>query len=151
MTTDVFIDTPTGSTTNDLFIDENGDLLNGDFFDSSLRYSLLGERRANASEVPVSHYRRGDIISEGEDYENGSKIWTYYQARLTRTVMNSIRAEALVALQWLIDDGYLKNIEIKTVLINNKVTLRINLIRFNSQVDRRFFELWENTGVLNAA
>lgn len=150
MTTDVFIDKVSAGYF-DLFIDDQGDLTNGDFFDSSLLYSLLGERRANASEVTISNYRRGWIGSEDDPYENGSKIWIYYQERITRSVLSGVQTEASASLQWLVDDGFLANVEVRATVQDQQLTLIIDLFRFNSKVDRRFFQLWENTGVTNAA
>ncbi len=145
MTTDIRIEQSPGGAF-DFIIDENGDLGNGDFFDSSLIYSLYGERRASASEVPTSENRRGWIGNEGSDYENGSKIWLYEQARITRSNLNGIQAEALASLQWLVDDGFLASITATAVISNGGVALNIELFRFNSIVDRRFYQLWENTG-----
>ncbi len=145
MTTDVKL-TKTGNI-YDLTIDENGDLENGDFFDSSLLYSLLGERRASASEVPNSELRRGWIGNEDSDFENGSKLWLYYQARLNRDTLNSLQDEAFQGLKWFVDDNILADITTKAVLRDGFVGLEIELFRFNSKVDRRFFELWNNTGV----
>lgn len=130
----------------DISFDENGDITNGDFFDTSLLYSLLGERRASAAEVPAAASRRGWIGNEGKDFENGSKLWLYEQERLTRTVLNRIEAEARAALQWLIDDGFLAGITARAVRTTRGVGLELELQRFNSIVDHRFFELWENTG-----
>lgn len=130
----------------DLGIDDNGDLENGDFFDSSLLYSLLGERRADASEVPNSELRRGWIGDEGKDFENGSKLWLYYQARLNRDTLNGLEDESFHGLKWFIDDEILANVTTRAVLKNGFVALEISLFRFNSTVDRRFFELWNNTG-----
>lgn len=144
MTTDVLM-TET-NTLFDLTLDENGDLTNGDFFDSSLQYSLLGERRASSSEVPDSRRRRGWIGNEDEDFENGSKVWLFEQARINRKVLNGIQTAAFNGLSWFVEDGILVSIEITAVLKNGAVSLIIDLFRPNSKVDRRFFQLWENTG-----
>ena len=103
MTTDVLV-TQNISGYYDLSLNDDGDLANGDFFDSSIIYSIFGERRASASEVAIAERRRGWIGNVGKDFENGSKIWLYFQARLTRDVMNGIKTEALKSLQWLVDD-----------------------------------------------
>ena len=146
MTTDVRIEKAENTRFYDLKLTPEGDLENGDFFDSSLLYSLLGERRANASEVPVSEFRRGWIGNENSDYENGSKLWLYYQARLTRTILNSMQTAAFNGLQWLIEDNILKDITVRAFNRNGVAVLEITLFRFNSKVDRRYFELWNNTG-----
>lgn len=145
MTTDVVVE-QTGNIW-DIPLTPEGDFENGDFFDTSLVYSLLGERRASASEIPISENRRGWIGNEGKDFENGSKVWLFDQSRLTRTTLNGIQNAALDGLTWLIEEGFLVNIEISAVVNSNGISLEITLFRFNSKVERRFFELWQNTGV----
>jgi phage gp46-like protein len=146
MTTDVqfFLGT---DNTYDLGIDENGDLANGDFFDTSLLYSILGERRATESEVPQSEFRRGWIGNEFQDFENGSKVWLFEQSRATRTVLNGINTAVFNGLSWLIEDQLLRNITVNSTLENQSIMVEVQLERFNSKVEKRFFELWENTGV----
>jgi len=148
MTTDLLIRLDEESC-YDINLDKSGDIVNGDFFDSSLIYSILGERRALPSEVPLSSRRRGWIGNEFSDYENGSKLWLYEQAKLTRTVMNSIETECVVALKWMIDDRLaVGSISARAVLTDeNGIGVLINIQRPNSPVDQRFFELWNNTGI----
>lgn len=151
MTTDLLIKCDEDSGLYDMSLDENGDFAHGDFFDTSLLYSLLGERRATESEVPISENRGGWIGNEGKSFENGSKIWLFYQSRLSRTVMNGLADAAYNGLVWLIEDGLVLDIEVNTVLSNGLIRLRINIERFESQVETRYFDLWENTGVSNAS
>jgi phage gp46-like protein len=132
----------------DFSIDENGDILTDDFFDTSLLYSLLGERRASSSEMVEPQLRRGWIGNEGKDFENGSKIWLFSQARITRSNLNRIEDEAIKALQWLVDDGYAVSVENVSASINNgAVILDVTIRRSRSIVERRLYELWNNTGI----
>ena len=132
----------------DITFDTDGDILTDDFFDTSLLYSLFGERRADPSEVVESQLRRGWIGSEGKDFENGSKLWLFSQARITRTNLNRIEDEARKALQWLVDDGFVVSVdEVTATAKNGTVTLEIVIRRSRSSVERRFFELWQNTGI----
>lgn len=148
MTTDVLMRADAQSV-YDIELDAEGDIANGDFFDTSLIYSILGERRALPSEVPVSSRRRGWIGNEFSDYENGSKIWLYEQAKLTRTIMNNIETEAIVATRWIVDDGLaVGSISAKATLTDSgSIGVVVSIQRPNSEVDQRFFELWNNTGI----
>lgn len=136
----------------DISFDTDGDILTDDFFDTSLLYSLLGERRADPSEVVEPQLRRGWIGSEDKDFENGSKLWLFEQARVTRSNLNRIEDEARKALQWLVDDGLVVSVdEVTATVKSGKITLEIVIRRSRSKVERRFFDLWENTGLrLNA-
>lgn len=145
MTTDVSID-QNAIGIWDLSLNSQGDLNNGDFLDSSLLYAILGERRASASEVPISENRRGWIGNEGKTFENGSKIWLFEQARLTRSILNDIQSAALDALSYLVDDGLATNVQSTATLQNGFVALEINISVSPSRVETRFFELWNNTG-----
>jgi len=116
-----------------------------EFFDTSLIYSIFGERRASPEEVIEPQLRRGWIGND--DYENGSKIWLLYQSRLTRDVLNRLEDEAYKALQWLADDGFAVSIDDVVVsLSGGRVLLDVTIRRSRDKVDRRNFVLWDNTG-----
>ncbi len=128
----------------DFSLNENGDISVADFFDTAILYSLFGERRAGEDEVIEPQRRRG-WIGNGE-FENGSKIWLFEQARVNRDIMNRIADEAKKALQWLVDDGYAVSIDDpETIYKNGVLCLEVVIRRSRDKVDRRFFELWENT------
>lgn len=131
----------------DMSLDANGDLAHEDSFDPSLLYSILGERRADPSEVLESRYRGGWQGNQNSDFENGSKVWLFSQSRLTRDRLNGLQSAAFNGLKWLIDDGILKDVTVTVGVVSGVVVLTITLFRFNSKVDTRFFELWNNTGV----
>lgn len=145
MTVDATLTIGTVSGQYDFQLDENGDIKTEDFFDTSLLYSIYGERRAAADEVVDTQRRRGWIGNN--DFENGSKLWLFEQARLTRTNLNRIEDEARKSLQWLIDDNYVVSIdEVTAVLSGGRVLLNITIRRSRDKIDRRQFVLWENTG-----
>ncbi len=132
----------------DMQIGPDGDILTDDFFDTALVMSLFCERRATADEVPQSSRRRGWVGNEEtQDFEIGSKLWLYEQARATRTVLRGIETVALNGLQWLIDDGYAIDISAVAALNSGAITLTVPIDRPGSKVDRRFFTLWDNTGL----
>ncbi len=158
MTTDILM-TADEFNVYDFSLNSEGDITNGDFFDSSMLYSIYGERRALASEVPASHRRRGWIGNEHSDYENGSKIWLFEQEKLTRTNLNSLQSEGINALQWMITDGFAIGNLTATAVVQGVSTaiatvegvgivgLLIGIQRPSSKVEERFFELWNNTGI----
>jgi phage gp46-like protein len=132
----------------DFQLDELGGILTDDFLDTAILYSIYGERRADVSEVTESHLRRGSINNEFRDYENGSKLWLYEQARLTRTVLNNIEFETRTALQWLVDDGLASAItEVVATVQSGRVLLNVIILRINSRIYKKSFDLWENTGL----
>lgn len=130
----------------DFSLDDDGDIETADFFDTSILYSIYGERRASADEVVDPRRRRG-WIGNDEDFENGSKIWLLRQSRLTRDVLNRLEDEAEKALQWLVDDGFAVSLgDISATVSDGRVLLNVTIFRSRDRVVRRFYQLWENTG-----
>jgi len=133
----------------DINIDAQGDIETADFFDTSILYSIFGERRANKDEVLDARYRRGWIGSEGKDFENGSKLWLFEQSRITATNLARIADEVKKSLQWLVDDGFAVSLIVESVTVDtkrNKLVLALDIRRSADKVERRFFDLWDNTG-----
>lgn len=114
--------------------------------------SIFAERRASSSEVPDSRRRRGWIGNESnlDGFEIGSKVWLFEQARLNRDTLNGITTAAVDGLEWFLDRGFMVNLAIDTVLVDGQVTLQIDIFRPNSKVDRRFFDLWDASGVTSS-
>jgi phage gp46-like protein len=130
----------------DISFGSDGDILTADQLDTAILMSLQCERRASASEMPLPELRRGwigNVSTPG--FEMGSKLWLYEQARVTRTTLNGLETEAMVGLQWLIDDGLAVNITVSSSINGIEGILQ----RPNSQTQTFFYNLWEGTGVNN--
>ena len=128
----------------DISIDADGDIATKDSFDTALLMSLFCERRALPSEVAVTHHRRGWIGND--DFEIGSKLWLYEQARITRDTINGVNTAAKNGLQWLVDDNLIESINVSTSVVNNSISINAEIKRFNSAVEYRYYDLWSNTG-----
>lgn len=134
----------------DFTLDSEGDISTKDFLDTSILMSLFAERRATASEVPASHRRRGWIGNELSNFEIGSKTWMFEQARLSRDTLSGILSAAREAFKWIVDDKIALSVEVSSEFtLNSAIAITIILTRPNSKVEKRFFELWENTGNVN--
>lgn len=132
----------------DLQIGDDGDIVTADFFDTAILMSVFCERRASPSEVPQSERRRGWIGNESTpDFEIGSKLWLYYQARVTRSILSGLESVILAGLQWMVDDGIAESIEVNAELSGGRVVVDIPTKRPSSKVERRYYALWENTGI----
>ena len=83
----------------DISFDSEGDIETNDFLDTSLLRTIYGERRALPSEVPTPELRRGWIGNDTRDFEDGSKVWLYEQAKLNSTTINGVKDELIVALR----------------------------------------------------
>jgi phage gp46-like protein len=132
----------------DFQIDSDGDILTTDFFETAIQMSIFCERRAAESEVQPAQLRRGWIGNESNDdgFENGSKLWLYEQARVTRTVLQEIASVVQNGLQWFVDDGLAISVNVSTKLQNNNIIIEGSVTRPNSTVDFRYYAFWSNTG-----
>lgn len=133
----------------DIKIGFDGDIETADSFDTFIIVALLSDKRADASEMLDPSRRRGWIGNEHTPgFELGSKLWLYDQARLTRTIINEIQTEAVNALQSLVDEDLAVAIRgAEIVLTDAGASLVVLIERSQSRVEKRFFELWQNTGV----
>ncbi len=136
---------------NDVFdlIIEDGVFKTINAFDTAIFMSIFCERRADASEQAVNFLRRGwwgNLLSDVEGFEMGSKLWLLFQSRVTQDTLNFAITYAKDGLQWLVDDGFLDEVAVTGELIeNDKIKLDVVLLRFNNIVDSKSFILWENT------
>lgn len=133
----------------DLKVGFDGDIETADSFDTYILVALLSDKRADASEILDSARRRGWIGNEQTPgFELGSKLWLFEQSRLTRTVINEIQTEAVNALQSLVDEDLAVAIRgVELDLTDGGATLVVEIERSPSRVEKRFFDLWQNTGV----
>jgi len=137
----------------DFQIDDSGDFLTADAFDTAILVSLFCDRRAEASEVAEESLRRG-WIGNTPDFEIGSKLWLFYQNRLTRTTRNGIVSAAQEALQWMVNDSIpasgttVADSVSATATLEAGGTIRLNITieRPSSRTAKRYYDLWSATG-----
>jgi phage gp46-like protein len=146
MTTDVILNTDRGYYDFDWTV--SGDISTEQSLDTFILMSIFEEVRATPAEMPESHRRRGWVGNESTpDFEQGSKVWLFEQERVTGTVLAELGVVVRNSLQRLIDDGIATSVEVETPFLRNgTICVFINLGRDGSPVDKRFFELWNNSG-----
>ena len=146
MTTDVILGKNKGY--YDINWTADGDISTDQTLDTAILMSILEEVRASSTEIPESNKRRGAIINETTPgFEQGSKTWEFEQERLTGSVLAELNVVIRNSLQWMIDEGIAVNVEVDTLFLQNGVVVApVNFSRDGSKVERRFFELWDNTG-----
>lgn len=147
MTTDVILNKDKGY--YDFEWTETGDISTAQTLDTYVLLCIFAEVRATAAEVPVAQLRRGWQGNESTPgFEQGSKAWQFEQERALGTTLAELGPVIRNGLQPLIDDGIATSVVVETPFLRNgKVCVIINLGRDGSDVDQRFYELWDNTGV----
>ena len=140
--------------TYDINFQANGDFELEEGFDTAILMSLFQNKRLAESEQPIPQYRGGwwgNLLNDDENYQIGSKLWAL-DGRRTQNTLNQAIDFARDCLQWFIDDGLLKDIEVKgafssleleeisqsgdliiavPVSEENTIFLLIRIIRFN--------------------
>lgn len=146
MTTDVILNT--GKKYYDFDWTASGDISTAETLDTYILMSIFEEVRATPAEIPTARQRRGWLGNESTPgFEQGSKQWQFEQERVTGTTLAELGVVLRNGLQSLIDDGIAVSVTVETPFLRNGVVcVFINLGRDGSKVDRRFFELWNNTG-----
>lgn len=132
----------------DIAFDDSGDFLMTDSFDTAIKMSFFGEVRADRSEVPSPERRRGwwGNTVNVDNYEFGSKLWLLDQVRATQDTLNKAINYTQLGFQWFVSDNLLSKVEVTGELRPDNVKLAIVLIRSNSIVETRYFDLWQNSG-----
>ncbi len=126
------------------------DFANGDFemtngLDTALYLSIFAEKRALASQVTESVFRRGHFTNEFNDisgYEVGSLFWLYTeQAVNTLSNLSLIESASTEGLKWMTEDKIFSKTEISASKVNTEVRLGINLIN-KLQKDSQYYDLF---------
>ena len=131
----------------DIEINEDGDLSFTKGLDTALALTFYTDQRADISEVSTPQYRHGwwGNLFTGQQTDIGSKLWLLYQSVNNRvTLLNGIDY-AQKAYQWLIELGYLTNVQVSGTQTRESISLTVQLIKDNNVVTERVFDLWENT------
>lgn len=146
MTTDAVIEKKTVGY-YDITFDAAGDIETSQSLDTAILMSILAEVRADSSEMAESHRRRGWIGNEStEEIEMGSKLWLFEQARITVSNLAELGVIINNGLQWLVEQNIAISTTANAFYRDGIVQVEVILVRTGSVVERRFFELWNNTG-----
>lgn len=94
-----------------------GDLLQGDDLQTAIYISLFTDRLARDDDQIDGNDRRGWWGDTGDDYQIGSRLWLLRRQKLTTAIAGKAVDFAKEALQWLLDDGIVSSIDVRTRII----------------------------------
>lgn len=120
-----------------------------DGLETAIIISLLTDARAPSSSVQTPSRRRGwvgNIVNADSGRQLGSRLWTFYQSRLTDAVLNDIVVAAQESLNWMVEDGLAKSVA-ASVLRNDVRSVTVNIaITTIEGKEQRYAVLWRQTG-----
>ena len=125
---------------------ENGDFALTSGLETSMILSIHCERRDESIEDSLS--RRGwagNQLQEIDGFEQGSLVWTLYQARADEDSVTNAQDFLQDAFQWYIDDNIAKDVEVEVSLDNEEIIAKIILTRNDNTQEVRYYDLWINT------
>ena len=122
----------------------NGDLERDEGLRSAVIISLYSDRRADDTDEFDNNDRRGwwgDLLSEVEGDQIGSKLWLLQRSKNTQQVVNNAKQYAFEALEWMIEDGVAQDIEVDAWVFGDVSNLRLGLYIKIYRSQDNFFEL----------
>jgi len=130
----------------DILIDDDGDILTDDQFNTATLMTLHCHKRALPSEMPDASRRRGWIGNESTPgFEIGSKLWLYYQERITASILEQLSSQLNVDILWFVNEGLLKSISVRPIFDPKEVGVEITFNRHQSESETRYYKLWDRT------
>lgn len=119
----------------------------GDPITSAVLMSLFC--RARATEQEMKDQNSDEINGwwgDTGEYELGSKLWLLTRSKLTNNTLTQAKQYIEQALQWMLDDGLCKiiNIFIHRVPVNpNAIRVRLQIVRNDgTEVNMNYDDLW---------
>lgn len=132
----------------DIDFNENGEFDTVSGFETSLTMSLFTDKRVDASEVSTPERRRGWIGDElfiQTGFTHGSKLWLLDQARVNFETRNSAEDYAKSSLEWLVNDGFLKEVKTIAEIDTSRIIMQITGVMLDDSRNTWSFKLWQNT------
>lgn len=125
-------------------------LAEDDGLETAVVISLFTDRvteadAALASELYVRRGWWGDAYAEVPGDAIGSRLWLLSRSKQTNTVLRQAEQYAAEALQWLVDDGVARSVEVAAEVVRDGVLgLAVSIVRSGQPVQRfRFEAFWK--------
>ncbi|MBI4209536.1 MAG: phage GP46 family protein [Deltaproteobacteria bacterium] len=114
---------------------------------TSVLISLFTDRRVEEEELPLGHTHKrgwwGDMFSEIDKDEIGSKLWLLERGKQTLETESDAEEYVKESLQWMIEDGVASNISVEAEFIDRGVlAIRMEIEKPQGE-SQRFSLLWD--------
>lgn len=126
-----------------------GDLVREEGLETAVMISLFTDRRVNEYENPdnVKDKRGwwGDLLSEIEEDQIGSKLWLLERETLSSETVERAKIYALEALEWLVEDGVAQNVDvIAEKQGRERLALEVKIYKYDDTMETfKYDDVWE--------
>ncbi len=159
MATDIKMYWDVSSLQGDFNITENvGDIDTDEGLDTAILISLFTDRRINEDDPILDSNNDnkrgwwGDVVSNTEDDQIGSRLWLLDRSKAVDEVLVQCKEYVLESLQWLIDDGIAKNINVVVeryrINFEDRLYILAEVTKNDGEVISKKYEyLWYNQSI----
>lgn len=127
---------------------DGADFKSAEGFESAIAASYFTDSRAPAVQVQEAQKRRGwvgNILTAIQSRELGGLLWILDQARITDDTLNFAKSFAQDSLQWLIEDGIARSVQVSVVRNGVRgITILTDITTIENTV-LRYVTLWRST------
>lgn len=99
---------------------ENGDLKPDNGLETAALISLFSNKRVTFDQLPQGETDRqgwwADLVSEPEDDEIGSRLWTLERRKVTNTTAIEMESILSEAFNWMLEDGIAARVVVESAI-----------------------------------
>lgn len=159
MATDIKMYWDSSALQGDFNTTENtGDIDTDEGLDTAILISLFTDRRINEDDPILDSNNDnkrgwwGDIVSNVEDDQIGSRLWLLDRSKAVDEVLVQCKEYALESLPWLIDDGIAKNINVIVERCkestDNRLYFLVEITKNDGElISKKYEYLWYNQSI----
>jgi phage gp46-like protein len=127
---------------------KNSEIQTDESLKSAVLVSLFTDARCEKTEIPNGETSlRGYFGDAIFNESTGSKLWLLNRAKYSNDTLLKAKEYAKSALDWLVTDGFAKEIKVETSFNKqNKMLLNVKIVKNNDEVESiAIHNLWSNT------
>ena len=123
----------------------NGDFTLDDGLETSFIMTCYCQKRDDEIEDPRSRGGWAGNQLNTDGFEQGSLVWTLFQARADEDSINLAQNYLEDAFQWYLDEGLAKELNVDISLDNEEIIATIEITRNDDTKFTQNYDLWVNT------
>lgn len=132
----------------DLLINESNEIEFEDGLETAVAMSLWTNRRVDLSQLSILSKDQmgwwGDLTSDIQGDQIGSRLWLLEREKVTTEVLRRSEDYSVECLQWMIDDGIARSINVSSSYTLSKVMVTVIEIEKPEQEENIRYEVnWE--------